>query len=318
MYLKTTHVVISAWAMSMTTMVAVSLRIWIRLTRGAKRLSTSDYIIGLCGALGPICSGITTKINQLNAKEINNADVQNGAISRLQLSKNETNFRGRLVIVVVLEYYILLWLLKAAFLAIYFELSYYLTKKLRHILIGIAVYCAVTFIVVMLSAILWHGRPFEALQQLSQFCHESDFKYCGYGDTLLIYFVCHISSDLMLMAFPLILLKKLKLCRREHWAMIVIVCFASLSIIIAMIRFAVLNKTMAQPEFGLHAHMWACVEEAVCVIASCLPAFRVFVRSQHEHTEQSKYSFGANLETFRQSYSGGPDSETSHIENEGV
>lgn len=152
--------------MVLLTTTAVGLRLWIRFSKGPATFHPSDVAILVTDVLGMICGATATALLSLDLHPMTNAQrlldtkvflqccpLPLGSC-RLTLSK--------LTVVALVNYWVLAWMVKASFLSLYWDSRSLFNQELRLALVLGTIYAAATFIIVLLSNLLW-CRPISSM-----------------------------------------------------------------------------------------------------------------------------------------------------------
>jgi len=267
--------------MVLATTSAVGLRIWVRFSRGHPKVTASDLTIGITGILGLICGATATSLLAL---------TMGGPMTPAQ-----EVLHMKLTIVAMVNYWVLAWMVKGSFLSLYWDLRSRLNKELRWTLIISTFYTIATFFVVLLTNLLW-CQPIHNLWTVPG----TDPGYCFFVNhtTLIIYAVCHLTSDIPLIWIPIRLVRFLKLSRTDMWGMALVAVVGSISIIISIVRFAALYAAVNDNNmdaFLLKTFVWSCIEETAGQCASCLPAFRVLLRRRSNAKNGSSIGYPSRV-----------------------
>ncbi|KAF8462362.1 hypothetical protein BDZ91DRAFT_850601 [Kalaharituber pfeilii] len=187
----------------------------------------------------------------------------------------------------VFLYYTILWMIKGAFIAFYFDLfpRYGLNKRLRLALYGTVAFTIVTYLVNMLVHAL-HCNPIETAWAIGpENCNSQ-----RYIPTLSASTFTNVINDIILMVLPLAVLRTLNLRRRDLFALSFVFLVGIITILAAIIRYIVVHQTYTNPGEANNAEKkindimvvmsWCLIEAFLAQIAFCLPAFRVFLRNR--------------------------------------
>jgi hypothetical protein len=98
---------------------------------------------------------------------------------------------------------------------------------------------------------------------------------------------------------PIRLIYILKLSRTDIWGMALVAGVGSISMLIAIIRFAVLYTALEgnvdMQQFVLKTFVWSCIEETVGQCATCMPAFRVLFHKKNTSNNRSSNNYHSKL-----------------------
>jgi hypothetical protein len=189
----------------------------------------------------------------------------------------------KVALAIIIVYYCSIWCVKLAFISIYFEFRQRISVGLRHLLYGITAVTLITWVLNFILNLAWCSP----IQRTWTF----DANFCSPGTTrFLIIFgaATNITSDLLLMSFPIFFLRSIQIPSSQRWAIWILVFFGVVTITCASLRLGFLvsitGATEIDPESFLkvwiNTLLFGGIELGVGFIAACLPALRTFFVSR--------------------------------------
>ncbi|KAI5786965.1 hypothetical protein DFH27DRAFT_603537 [Peziza echinospora] len=187
----------------------------------------------------------------------------------------------------VFSYTTVIWLVKGSFIAFYFDLfpRYGLNKKLRWALYSTVGFTIATYLTNMLMHALY-CRPIQTAWIIGPANCNSQRNI----PTLTAATFTNVLNDILIMALPITVLRSLNLRRRDLFALSFVFIVGVVTILAAVIRYAVVYETFRKPSAPTNVEKkindimvvmsWCFIEAYLAQIAFCLPAFRVFLRSK--------------------------------------
>ncbi|KAI5785824.1 hypothetical protein EDC01DRAFT_631739 [Geopyxis carbonaria] len=175
--------------------------------------------------------------------------------------------------------HICVWLAKATFIAIFYDIIKTVPGQMRYMLHAITFFTVSTFIVTTLTYLIpCYGSKHECFKGIKIY--------------LPVNYVCNILTDIAIMVFPVYLLKLLNMPRRERFAVWFIVAVGSISPIVATIKFGSMYDTLLRMtphgrDYNMIVSAMNVIEIVFAIIAACLPSFRVFFRSINGSTAKN-------------------------------
>ncbi|KAI9705457.1 MAG: hypothetical protein M1836_006212 [Candelina mexicana] len=189
--------------------------------------------------------------------------------------------------------YISLWFSKAAFIAFYYDLFSYQSRKLRIMLWATSVFTACTFLLHILLLFLW-CHPVSLNWNISS--HLCSAVHSITSVTISTF--TNIFTDLLILLIPLTLLTTLLRSSSplELSALLFVITIGGLSITAALARFVTLKAVQHAPkaEITHTIDVWALVEIVASLVAVCLPSLRTFVRRREERVRSRESSRGTS------------------------
>ncbi|KAF4618987.1 hypothetical protein G7Y89_g14861 [Cudoniella acicularis] len=101
--------------------------------------------------------------------------------------------------------------------------------------------------------------------------------------TLATNLAIDVSTDLAILSIPMRMLWKVRIRLRQKLALGAIFCLVMITISVAIIRFAVVSRTV-QPEQSW-LYFWNTVETTIAIIIACLASFRALFTKQEKHAK---------------------------------
>ncbi|KAF8474631.1 hypothetical protein BDZ91DRAFT_823337 [Kalaharituber pfeilii] len=190
-----------------------------------------------------------------------------------------------------LAYLITLWLVKIAFVVIYFEFSEILPKRTRWLLYGTAVLVGVSWVYVLVINILWCQPVTRRWSIGPDFCN----SFTAISPVLQTV-IANIVTDLLLMvtAFAIIrwIYVRTKMHKNEFRAVWFMMAIGSMTITIAVARLVViLVYSKWYDEDAMSSGLISLLTEIEAVMAgcaACLPAMRTLFRKKVQNCYREK------------------------------
>ncbi|KAL7274280.1 hypothetical protein RUND412_002826 [Rhizina undulata] len=281
--------------------VAFALRVYARLKFGKRKLNWSDYWTSLAWVFVTIGTFVelarVLKEQELGRGRADNLDsiiqiMSLGGPDYMYIFNSITELL-KLAFVGVHFSLAALWCVKAGLLSIYFELSLHLSKKIKIALWVTAIYCAFSFVTVLFLHIFMCMPVSRNWTFLDNFC--SSYMSPPFFITFL---VVSLTSDLMLVIIPSVIIRSLHLQTRERYAFLFVVVVGSISIVSSIMRFTVIYVGTAGLEFGKGSGdtiaIWGMIEMSSAFIACCLPSMRAFIRRDTPEKHSKDASYGSS------------------------
>lgn len=166
------------------------------------------------------------------------------------------------------------WLVKGSFLALYFDIFRSLPPRIRKMLQLTTIYTALSWFANFLLPLVY-CRPLSLVWSIEHHC--TSFR-STFGTTFPM--VTNITTDLLIMVIPILVLRTLNLRRSEIFAIAFLLSLGCLTVIAALLRFAYVTKRNAlgksgSPNLVTQAQIWSYAEVCIAIFAACLPAGRV-------------------------------------------
>ncbi|KAI5802089.1 hypothetical protein FPQ18DRAFT_312966 [Pyronema domesticum] len=269
------------WTCLAVTISIGAARLYIQFTR-AKRREISHYdtelILILVFVLGLASVGANTSKNIKLIKLGNSPYID---------SESEEIMTRKFLFAQSFIYYIMIWLIKTAFLTTYFHFRATIRPILKRILYLLTLFVILTFITVILVMLLT-CRPLSRAWSIGpDFCSPQQ-KIWSHSKTA----AANILTDAALMALFIAILKDLHLGRRERWGVIIFLCISAIPIFAAVLRLVIVilaldgkereRSKMDVQRFNNILYLASEVEITTAFVAACLPAMRVFFRRKYE------------------------------------
>ncbi|KAF8250782.1 hypothetical protein K440DRAFT_131419 [Wilcoxina mikolae CBS 423.85] len=261
--------------------------LWTRKRKSMYRKCDTEIILCLVLLVGTCNVSINTW------KNVRLIRVGDGTTSGPR--REEQLFQLKLLYAQSFIYFIMVWLIKAAFLSTYFHFREKITKTCKTALYILTFLVAASFIIITLVMILT-CLPIERAWSLNPnyFCSPQQ-KIWNHSKTA----AANIFTDLFLVILFLAILRRLHLGRRERWGVIFFLTVSAIPIIAAILRLTIIILALkplkprtpaAVQRFYDVLYLASEIEVTTAFIAACLPAMRVFVREKRETRQYSRTS----------------------------
>ncbi|KAI5792017.1 hypothetical protein EDC01DRAFT_656923 [Geopyxis carbonaria] len=191
------------------------------------------------------------------------------------------------------------WLVKASFLAMFFQLSAHVSTALRRLLWGIAAALTTTYLASTISFLTWCGGTLPLLDVTALapgYCNPTAFS--GDPTHLVIGSALNIATDIAIMAAPLLVLRTLRIGPRESLAVAFLLLLGASTITMITVRTVITATTVPAGETGLPM-LLNNAELATQLAAVCLPALRARVRVATEAVLGSREGRSAKRSGYR-------------------
>lgn len=211
-----------------------------------------------------------------------------------------------------------LWLCKASFVAMYFNLKRHLNATTKRLLYATIVYLVASYLVLILTHALWCGRIFG-----KQWAHTSQSHCTPFTHTLSIsiYTAMNISSDMLVLAIPLVIFHYISLPPREKYAIFFLLFLGTATIATTAtccaLHITYRSELLMYYSFIQLAELLACIELSVAVCAVSLPSLKAVLYRKRERRRMRDESKRSTIHTTTTSTS--PDnSEENPMEQHGA
>jgi len=286
MPLNVDHTLAWGWTWDTFANLCVVFRVFTRATTGQKKLSGVDYWL-IAAVLDSLLSdALGTRTTVLTKKAMNLVFEQN-----LEAEFAAADYAGVLFLLSPADYkeywknvyvqspisYSILWLAKAGFLALYWEVVDQLPSRMRFYVGAVAVYVFLAWVGMLVACFGW-CRPIDTNWSMDPNVLCIPLGHKSFITTL---FVLVLTSDLLILIIPIILVKRVRLWEKNKWGVLGVGCFASLSMIASIIRYGVLMSSSNNDNGELIDYMTS-LENDLAKIALCLPAFRYWIKRMAE------------------------------------
>ncbi|KAI5798639.1 hypothetical protein FPQ18DRAFT_386071 [Pyronema domesticum] len=186
-----------------------------------------------------------------------------------------------------------LWLCKASFVAMYFNLKRHLNVRTKRLLHFTVFYLLASFVVLVLTHALWCGPKFGHTWS------ETSNRFCTpFANTvsIAVYAFMNITSDIFVLAIPLMILHYITVLPRERYA-IIFLLFLGLGTIVTTatccgLHIAYRKQLLVYYNYIQLAELLACVELAVGIAAVSLPSLKAVLYLKQESRRNKIKSSG--------------------------
>ncbi|KAF8465661.1 hypothetical protein BDZ91DRAFT_658850, partial [Kalaharituber pfeilii] len=178
----------------------------------------------------------------------------------------------------------LMWSVKGALMCLYYDISRHVQKRVK-ILMHITSVVLVTTMFAILGTFIGWCRPIETNWTIgAEMCTPQAHIF-----PVVFTSVLHIVTDLMILTVPLLILRTLKLARREHYALYFIFGIGFLTVGVAIVSLALQIEIVRLDSRSLgyltdmevkveRVYLSAIAESSIAMVGACLPSLRVFLR----------------------------------------
>ncbi|EAW09348.1 uncharacterized protein ACLA_035510 [Aspergillus clavatus NRRL 1] len=264
------------WVGAVLGVVFASVRIGIRLRR-MKRLLADDYFV-----LAALAFLITNAALQT---------VQAPHLYYMLLNKGGPDMRYHATLYIRYEFVIIgifwsvLWCIKGSFLALFWIISDGLPQY-RCAWWGISIFTVLTYIGCWLGSVL-NCHPPSNYFKLGKCTKPIDIQAS-------LISICYstavdISTDLMIMYFPLRILWKTKMNLRQKLGLATVFCLAFIIIAASIVRAVAITGKSYSDQAALS--VWSIAESSISMIVGCLPPFKTFVSGNNS---SANYNYNYN------------------------
>lgn len=190
-----------------------------------------------------------------------------------------------------------IWLVKASFIIMYFEISSRISRSLRWTLYVAASYILLSYLVFFVSLFIWCDsfsdvfRMDKYLMQMSQYCNP--INYVNSTSNLNLYTVMNTTSDFVVMLVPLLILRTIQITKREKWAVVFLLALGALTMTTTIVRTKLMASSSSWGKSRFQTgEILAFAECAAAVIAVSLPSMRAAWNTHHRQQLSHKKSSG--------------------------
>ncbi|KAA8910262.1 hypothetical protein FN846DRAFT_553966 [Sphaerosporella brunnea] len=279
------------WTCMLVTYSIFAGRLWVRIRQNRKSMFPkwdTDIILGLIVAVATVALGANTwkNVQQLRADD-SSSPAGEDSVMALKLLYAQSFI-----------YYIIVWLIKAAFLSTFWHFSQKITRKCKIALYILTALVIATFILITLTMFLT-CLPIQRAWSLGpDFCSPQQ-KIWNHSKTA----AANIVTDLFLIGLFIAILRNLSFGTRERWGIIFFLTISAIPILAAILRVIIvalaLRPTLDKPtpedtsRFNGILYLASEIELTTAFIAACLPAFRGYFKEKKElrHYSQTSHEF---------------------------
>jgi len=292
----------TTWVFSALEIVVVGLRLYIQLYLKRLRLNSSDYLVILALVLSIVGNALITRSFEISQR-LEPTDIL------LFEEYLETLF------LCTIFYWSTLYAVKASLLTLYFNLFKQIADQTRVTILfrASAVYLFCCFGIALFTSLFACGGHVESQWK--------DWPHICVDGVFLWYFVLlsvlSLTSDLLLMSIPLVLLRMLTQSRRTRNGALFVIGIGGLSIVANAVRTAGVGPTVSTRFLDFEESLqvirtidfWSVLEGMFAFIAVCMPSFRIFLRQ----TKGTSSSSSARPLDRSQGLFGNGNSDTPHF-----
>lgn len=185
--------------------------------------------------------------------------------------------------------WISLFFVKASFLAFYWNIVTYTQRRIRIVLILAAVWTAISFLVILFTWLFYCGTPSASWAPAPLTCDP-----IVQVTPQAIATAFNLSSDLLIMAVPIMLLNALVLSKRENTALCFVFGIGAISIIASGAKgitiFVATENFKVQSSGQLITNLSA-LEFGAALLAASLPTLRILVFRRDETSIRKRKQF---------------------------
>ncbi|KAL7271096.1 hypothetical protein RUND412_006170 [Rhizina undulata] len=256
------------------TFALIVLRMWVQRKKFTKKAST--YVCEICVLLAFFADCFITALDVWSSRR-QMALGEN--VSDVELNELMDSLFMKLYFAAGICYTLFLWLVKASFIALYFNISGHLVPRARIALYIVTAFVATTCVASILMKFLW-CRPFHRNWSIGP--DKCTFAIALPVNTTTTVF--NITTDVALLSLFVFITYTLQLRNRELLGAIFVLIVGTCTVVTASIRFAVIYGSIKQSQASYRNTkkmlFWTNVEMGMAMLAVCLPAFRVLLRKR--------------------------------------
>jgi hypothetical protein len=198
-----------------------------------------------------------------------------------------------------------LWMVKASFIAMYFSSKRHLSPLLRWVLYFVIAYLIASYAVTIIAQAMWCGAWGKQWDISPQ-------NYCTpfvSATAISLHIVMNVTSDLLVMAIPLILIHQTKVQKRDKWGIGFLILLGGATVATALVccsLHAMYRKDMVRHSGTIRmVELLTCIELSIAVTTACLPSLRAVAYRRRESV-QKKIVSRSILSTWETRRSMGP------------
>jgi len=198
-----------------------------------------------------------------------------------------------------------LWMVKASFIAMYFSSKRHLSPLLRRALYFVIAYLIASYAVTIIVQAMWCGAWGKQWDISPQ-------NYCTpfvSVTAISLHSVMNVTSDLLVMALPLILIHQSKVQKRDKWGIGFLILLGGATVATTLVccsLHAMYRRDMVRYTGTIRmVELLTCVELSIAVTTACLPSLRA-VAYRHRESVQKKIVSRSILSTWETRHSIGP------------
>lgn len=201
-------------------------------------------------------------------------------IPALGMPLKQAVIQQKITMAAVFAYYTTIWSVKATFLLYYYEFCQHLSLPIKTFLYVVTGVVAITYVANMILNGAW-CIPISRVWDFTSpdFCSPANSRF-------LIAFGAwtNITTDLLLILFPIFILKTVQFRRRQRWAIGLLLFIGALTVMTAIIRFGLMMRLIGETSpdgvflFWQQTQLTSGAEQVIGLFGACLPALRALLR----------------------------------------
>ncbi|KAA8909389.1 hypothetical protein FN846DRAFT_615588 [Sphaerosporella brunnea] len=180
-----------------------------------------------------------------------------------------------------------LWLCKGSFVAMYFNLKRHLNEKTKRLLYGTVAYLILTFLVLILTHALWCDRVFGKQWALTATTYCTPFAS---SLTIGLYAFCNITSDILVLTIPLVILHYITVLPRERYAIVFLLVLGvgtiATTATCCALHITYRHELVVYYNYIQVAELLACIELSVGMMAASLPSLKALLYRKRERVRR--------------------------------
>jgi len=274
--------------------VFVILRIWIRINRTSRKGSLSVYTgeVFIVLAIAIEIFYLGTEIWRNDRTRRLKAQYPGQDVSKMVV---DVTYK-KLYFAEGLLYTTVLWLVKGSFICMYFEVYSNLAKRIRYSVLAMTAFLILGFLASIILHLSW-CRPIATNWEIDGTCNTAIALPINTNTTAL-----NMASDIGLLALFVGVLRRTRIHNRELYGAVFVSVIGTCTLISSAVRYAIIFKiikTSVESDENLTLFLfWTYMEIRLFVFAACLPACRVFLRTNKERQRARWWaSAGSSLTT---------------------
>ncbi|PWW73030.1 hypothetical protein C7212DRAFT_366247 [Tuber magnatum] len=211
---------------------------------------------------------------------------------------------GKMAVVETMMYYSSLWMVKAAFISMYFGVATNVSKRLRYLLYAMTVIVFVSYAVTILTSV-FSCLPFSANWAIEEGAVVPRCQMIN-SHTFIHTTVLNAFTDLLVMGMPFLILRLYALQLRDIWGLSFLLVLGSISIIAATVRAANIvpidQPTMDSLANTRKVEILSFGELVAVFFAACAPSIRALMHRNKKKEVTSRYLSGMDRSSITGSY----------------
>ncbi|GAM83053.1 hypothetical protein ANO11243_010390 [Dothideomycetidae sp. 11243] len=213
----------------------------------------------------------------------------------------DADFTMKAMFAAAMLLWLVLWSIKFSLLALYTNLLKRAKPVYKRVWWGIVVFTCLAFIASVLSLVFACGPEADKMFTFGHCLKKSNLR--GSAMSLWLAFATDVLTDMMIMLFPINLIRKLNMPLKQKLSVIGIFCLGLICVATAMIRVFEVGKTInaeAVPDLPWLA-LWSIVEASIAVIVGCAAGFHEFFKK----VEARRTGASSGITNSKRSWHGG-------------